>query len=111
MVHQEILRTNPSADLAVYAVWEPSLPTDARSEWPSDVLDDPRVLQFWDDARSTSQSLAAFSEIENLLHADAYALFGPEATWRNAQPTGLVAAAPNILGRSDALRGQLGRIL
>lgn len=111
-VHQDILRKHPEADLAVYAVWERSLPTDRRSEWPSEVLDDDRVVQFWDEQQATSRSLPPFADMKSLYHADAYALFGPDSRWDDGQdPTGLISAAPNILGRSGELRADLEPLL
>jgi len=97
--------------VAVYAIWERSLPTDRRSEWPSEALDDPRVIQFWDEEQTTSRTVPPFADMKSLYHADAYALFGPDGRWQEGQdPTGLVSAAPNILGRSGTFRAELERL-
>ena len=47
-MQKKILEKNPKLDVAVYAVWFNMIPTDARSEWPTDRLADSRVTHFWD---------------------------------------------------------------
>ncbi len=42
-VQQNILDAHPAADLHVYAIWMPILPTDKRSRWDDGLLNDPRV--------------------------------------------------------------------
>jgi hypothetical protein len=49
----------------VFAVWLPMLAGDSRSAWDSNVLDDPRVTEFWDGNRIAGKWFAQ-QQIEGL---------------------------------------------
>ena len=50
-VRTHILNAHPHAKLTVFAIWLPMLAGDSRSAWDSNVLNDPRVKEFWDGDR------------------------------------------------------------
>ncbi|MEO7836602.1 MAG: hypothetical protein ABIS21_03040 [Acidimicrobiales bacterium] len=109
--HQEILNKNPDTKLKVYAVWEQALPTDTRSAWDDTVLDDPRVVHYWDAERLVSRALAqAEMSSQGGAHLDAYFVFGPDARW-DGSPSGLLGAGRGILGRSGELKDALATVL
>jgi hypothetical protein len=58
-VRSEILEKHPDANMKVYAVWFRNLWTDARFMWRSSVLDDPRVVNFWDSGKAAGKWYAA----------------------------------------------------
>ena len=45
---QKILSEIPKRDIAVYAIWLPMLPSDAREAWNIKLLEDARARHFWD---------------------------------------------------------------
>jgi hypothetical protein len=91
-------------------VWELALPGDSRRAWDGRVLDDPRVIQFWDEDRLTAQSLAGFLDQSSAAHPDAYFLFAREAQWKDS-PSGLVDFGQNVIGRSDELKRALAPLI
>lgn len=97
--------------MRVYAVWERALPTDSRAEWDDTVLDDPRVVHYWDPERLVSAALVTREDAQQSgAHLDQFFVFGPEASW-DAAPTGLRDTGRNILGRSDQMQDALAPLL
>lgn len=92
----------------------PVLPTDSRSEWDPNVLDDGRVLSLWDEGRLVGTWLAGQSRvaIESLgpFVWDAFLLFGPDARWGSA-PTGLIATGVPVIGESGKLTSAVRSLL
>ena len=91
------------------AVWLPMLAGDSRSAWDSNVLDDPRVTEFWDGDRIAGKWFAAH-EIGGLgtpgwIAWDAYYAFPPMSTW-TAQPAGVLAAGSDIIDHVSGLQGR-----
>ena len=113
-VRQEILQKHRSAKLAVYAVWLPMQIGDARSEWDRRVLDDPRVVNLWDEERASGLYFANPSTLglryPGRVLWDAYLLFGPEARWDRV-PSGLRGAGATLIGNSDRLESELKPLL
>jgi hypothetical protein len=78
--------------------------TDWRWRWPATVLDDPRVINFWDDGKIAGRWYEA-----NLTHRgaevewDAFFLYGPDASWVEAPPR-VVTWGRTILANKDRLR-------
>src|SRR5262249_31709994 len=69
----------PNANIKVYAVWFRNLWSDARFLWRSSLLDDPRVVNFWDSGKVAGKWYAA-----NVAHRepkrvewDAWFLYAP----------------------------------
>lgn len=108
-----ILERYPSAELQVYAVWLPMLPTDARSEWSGDLLPDPRVRHFWDEERIAGVWFAK-ANTGDLGYAgivwDAYLLFGSDAVWET-EPRPLAGAGTTVIGRRAELEDQARPLL
>jgi hypothetical protein len=92
----------------------PALPSDSRSEWDPNLLDDARVLSLWDEERLVGTWLAGESniEIESLgpFVWDAFLLFGSDARWESA-PTGLVATGVPVIGEATKLSSAVRRLL
>jgi len=97
-VQTNVLERYPDADLRVYTVWVPALPTDERFA-VDQLLDDDRVRSFWDadgavarwvaNARLGSYQPGGFAY-------DVYFLYGPTAEWtRKPEPT-LSSGAPVV---------------
>lgn len=96
-VHQKILRKHPTTPLQVYAIWMPMLPTDARREWDPQLLDDPRVLHFWDDRRIAGEQFG--KEVGRPVEWDAYFLYDRGASWGD-DLSKLVGSGRTVIGRS-----------
>jgi hypothetical protein len=110
-VRSDILAKHPDARLIVYAIWTDKLFRDSRSQWDGGGLTDHRVVHLW-DGRDISGSW--------LLHHlpgyggndwDAYALFGPGATWTDSRAPSLLASGSTIIDRFGQLQGAVSRVL
>ena len=102
-MQNEILSTNPSADLRVYAVWFDMYPGDARWRWDGDGMTDPRVAHFWDEQKAVGTWFSA-----NLTHRgsptwDFFAVYPPDAADLSA-PTKM---GGTIIGRRNELQAAL----
>ena len=99
----DILRQNPSLKVKVYAVWYNMIWTDSRSLWPSRVLNDPRVTNFWDRKKTVGRWYARHTEgmDPDGVVWDTYYLYGPEAHWTNSPPTPISHGGPIVEVRED----------
>jgi hypothetical protein len=94
-VQEQILEKNPSANMKVYAVWFPMIPTDSRSRWSwtAGAIDDKRVVHIWDEKKVVGQWLAKqlnYNGKDSEVLWDAYLLYGPQAQWEST-PSPLVS--------------------
>jgi hypothetical protein len=90
----------------VLAIWLPMLAGDSRSAWDSHVLDDPRVVQFWDGDRISGRwlndrRLGGLGYPGGIVW-DAYYAFPGDSTWLN-QPSRLLAAGSDIIDNVGGL--------
>ena len=110
-MQREILESEPTAELHVYAVWVPfSGGTSEAADVSRGVLPDPRVTHFWDEDAVTSDWFA-----ENVDHSpaqawDVYYLFGPDATWTGV-PAPIVSSGRTIIGQSSTLQDAITPLL
>ena len=110
-MQREILESEPTAKLRVYAVWVPfSGGTSEAVDVSRRVLPDPRVSHFWDGDAVTSEWFA-----ENVDHSpapawDVYYLFGPDATWTGV-PAPIVSSGRTIIGQSSTLQDAITPLL
>jgi hypothetical protein len=106
----EILQRNPSESVAVFAVWFAVLGPDSSSQVNSSLLDDARVIQYWDSDGDVSAFLTENADQLDLpaegLFWDAYLLFGPDADWEEI-PTDLIAWGAPVVTNIDGLTKQL----
>jgi hypothetical protein len=114
-VQTELLEKNREVQLKVYAVWFNMMWSDSRDRWPRDVLTDPRVAHFWDEAKVVGRWYE-----ENVTHQgtpgggrvewDAYFLYGHDASWgEKAAPVS--SWGHPIVGNGDRLRRELRDLL
>lgn len=90
----------------MFAIWLPMLAGDSRSAWDSNVLDDPRVHEFWDGNRIAGSwfgdhPLAGLGGAGSIVW-DAYYAFPRDATWAG-QPSEPVAAGSDIIDNVSGL--------
>ena len=110
-MQREILESEPTAELHVYAVWVPfSGGTSEAADVSRRVLPDPRVSHYWDGDAVTSEWFA-----ENVDHSpfpawDVFYLFGPDATWTDG-PAPLVSSGRTIIGQSSTLQDAITPLL
>ena len=88
----------------------PILPTDERSQWDEELLNDPRVTHFWDEERAAGEW---FANPDNLgieypgqVMWDAFLLFGRDAHW-DAAPSNLLASGWTVIGNTEQLETTL----
>jgi hypothetical protein len=116
-VQKELLETHPEADLRVYAVWFSMVPGDARSEWPQELLTDPRVVHRWDEAKALgtwyarrTPSMRERISPESKWNDgdvlwDTYLLYGADARWKeDTAPTDLKLWGRTIVAARESLR-------
>ncbi len=114
-VQQEVLEKNPGRDVQVYAVWFNVLPTDSRGRWDPDLLDDPRVTEFWDPAGTAGDYFAEHRDAMGLDFSggvvvwDVSLLFGPDASWE-AYPMPLEHFGYTVWAERRDLSRQLERL-
>lgn len=107
-VRSEILEKHPEAKIEVYAVWFRNVPADTRFLWPSGALDDPRVVNLWDDEKTAGRWYSAnVTRRGEAIEWDAWILY----------PSGSgFADLPHEWGRTivdtrERLRAKLGGLL
>ena len=79
---------------------------DSRSAWDSNVLDDHRVIEFWDGNRIAGkwfadQQVAGLGGPGSIVW-DAYYAFAEDSTWTR-QPSGVLAAGSDIIDNVGGL--------
>jgi hypothetical protein len=79
---------------------------DSRSAWDSNVLNDPRVIQYWDGNRVAGKWFAD-TQLDGLggpgsIVWDAYYAFPSSSTW-TSRPSGVLAAGSDIIDNVSAL--------
>ncbi len=113
-MQKNLLAANPQAELRVYAVWFNMYPGDDRSRWPPRLLDDPRVLHFWDEGKQMGKfyrkhlGLGESYRPEALW--DAYILYDGAATWE-AAPSPHVGWGRTLIGAHAQLREEIQPLL
>lgn len=126
-LEERVLATNPEADVRVYVLWFSMIPADMLPEELSGqrdegVLNDPRVIHFWDGQRLLNQWLADNAPLEGPERSslrrtygqldwgtyiwDAYFVYEAGTTWEEAASP-LAAGYPLIQNR-EQVRSALG---
>lgn len=96
-----VLDAHPSARLRVYAVWFDMLAGDDRRWTDLQVLNDPRVTNYWDAGKALGTFYARRAGHTGVTW-DAYFLYGPDARWSDAPGPVLSSGGP-VIGSSDEL--------
>jgi hypothetical protein len=78
-VQENVLERHPDAELRVYAVWLPMLPTDERFQ-VADLMVDDRVTHYWDGGRTVGKHFADDGGY-GVVAWDVFYLYGPDADW------------------------------
>jgi len=110
-VRSEILAKHPDARLIVYAIWTDKLFRDSRSQWDAGGLTDHRVVHLWDGRDISGSWLVHHLPGYRGNDWDAYALFGPDATWTDSSAPSLLASGSTIIDRLGQLQGAVNRVL
>ena len=112
-MRENILDTERSQQLRIYAVWLNQRSTDARGEIDESILADPRVTQYWDGEGITGTYFAQ-SDLGGLGYSgfvyDVYYVFGTDAIWAD-EPAPLAASGSPVVFKGEellaAVRAQL----
>ncbi len=86
------------------------LPTDSRSRWDDHILNDPRVLHFWDEQRVSGRVFAEYGMAQGPIAWDVYLLFPPQGRWHERPPEPIGSGAP-VIGVTDQLDAELAPFL
>jgi len=122
-VRKEVLDRRPDLDIAVIAVWLPVLAGDtpASAEANFELLDTPRVRQFYDADASTGRwvhdhfvvadpRLASKRLFARGVTWDAFFLYGPGTSWDEAPKHALASGGP-IVQESAILSAAVERLV
>lgn len=107
-MHERILEQHAEADVRLYVVWMPVLPLDEQFG-VAKILVDPRARQFWDGEQRVNNVVGRTLGTDGLAW-DLYALYGPEAAWKDELPPPAASGAP-VVAEIDALENELARYL
>ena len=113
-MQSEILKTSQSSNLRVYVVWFSMIPTDARSRWnwTGGILDDSRVLHYWDDKKRVGRFYAGKdpeSDDPDVVW-DTFYLYGSDAKWIE-KPGPELATGMTVRSEFDTLNTALVPLL
>ena len=108
-----ILERNRDADLRVYVVWLDPYGTPSRSSWDPALVDDPRVVEFWDPTRVVGNWFGS-SENPRFAYAgpvawDAWFLFGSDSRWTQ-EPSHLVGSGWTVIDTAPDLKRQVEQL-
>jgi hypothetical protein len=111
-VQSELLERERSNRLKAYAVWFNMVAGDQRSRWPKGLLHDPRVSEFWDQAKVLGAWYARQPQhpYPGEVTWDAWVLYGPQAKWTE-RATGALGWGYTILRTRDQLKRDLAAAL
>ena len=76
-MQEQILEQHPDANVRVYVVWLPRVPTEQRFRVTEEVRDE-RAVQYWDEEHHAAAHFGDASDY------DVFVLFGPDAAWGDA---------------------------
>ena len=90
----------------MFAIWLPMLAGDSRSAWDGNVLNDPRVKEFWDGNRIAGKwfgekQLGSLGGPGSIVW-DAYYAFPRNSTW-TSEPSETLAAGSDIIDNVSGL--------
>ncbi len=109
---QEELSQRPDADVHVYAIWLPVLPSDDRVEWDNRILVDPRVTHLWDEEQLIGRWFADRGYGDLPVQWDALFMYGPQARWETSdEPSNLVTWHRPIIAHAAELADELRPLL
>ena len=114
-MQSELLERNPERPLSVFVVWSNQLPTDSRGGWDPGLLDDHRVVEYWDGTGAVASWLfphrdeIGFDFFGGAAVWDSSLLFGPEATW-DVVPAPIEHFGYTVFGSRDGLGRNLEAI-
>jgi len=108
-VRSNILEKYPSSDVRVYLVWFNMLPGDSRNLVNRKVLNDHRVVNYYDPKRVVGSWFAEHTGGGEIVW-DAYFLYGPDASWTD-QPGPLVSSGGTVIGSSEDLAAAFGKLV
>ncbi len=108
-MRENILDEEQSRELRIYAVWLNQRSTDARDEIDESILDDPRVVQYWDGEGITGTHFAD-TDLGGLGYSgfvyDVFYVFGPDATWAE-EPAPLAASGVPVISEGEKLLAEI----
>jgi hypothetical protein len=78
-VQENVLDRYPDANVRVFAVWLPIIPTDQRFQ-VADLMVDDRATHYWDGGQIVGEYFAARDGAGGVAW-DVFYVFGPEAAW------------------------------
>lgn len=111
-VQKNVLEPNPEAEIRVFAIWFNMISGDKRSRWPGTILNDPRVVHFWDANRTVGRWYAQDPQVRETSLTDAgvvwdtFFLYGQQAVWEST-PSELIDHGSTIMASRQRLGQQL----
>ena len=95
-------------------MWFDVLLGDDKSKWRADLLDDPRVTEYWDADREIGEWFPMQEDYESLIFGplawDIFFLYGPEARWESV-PLPVISSGNTIIARRGRLADSIAPLL
>ncbi len=108
-MQEEILESDPDADISVYAIWVPFL-GGSKEAIDTSVLTDERVQHFWDEQALTSEWFDR-NAFDSGIGYDYFLVYRQDARWPESGAPVLTASGATIVGRSEDLRAAIDELL
>lgn len=109
-MRSNILEKYPSSGVRVYVVWFNMLAGDSRNLVDRKVLNDHRVVNYYDPDRVAGAWFAQHGEGGGGIVWDAYFLYAADASWL-AEPGPLVSSGGTVIGSSADLAQAFGKLV
>lgn len=106
-IEEEVLAKYPDEEIEVYAVWFKMIPTDRKSRWKEELLNDERTTHYWDEGRKLGRWIS--ENVEGCHHLgavdwDAYYLFDEDAEWNDTLGPIEACGSPILRAKESLIR-------
>jgi hypothetical protein len=109
-VRSEILEKHRNASVRVLVVWFDMMAGDSRRITDLRLLSDPRVINYWDSARTSGRWFANNVDGYDGIAWDEYFLYGRDARW-STKPEPLLSNGSSVIGSSGQLQAAITPLL
>ncbi len=103
-VQENMLEAHAEEKFRMIVIWEPMLPSDGSSRMKPSMLDDERLVQYWDQERVTGKWYTANAKDCPNLGAvawDAFYVYGADGKWDEVATQPIACGTPVIQAKDE----------
>lgn len=103
-VQEKLLDANAEEKFRMIVIWEPMLPSDGGSRMKPSILDDERLVQYWDQERVSGKWYTANAKDCRTLGAvawDAFYVYGAQGKWDDVAAKPIACGTPVIQAKTE----------